>query len=71
MQWLIVGDTAEWRLLLFQLTTLYDVCRDLQNMDYGHERETLVRFLNAREGNISNAHKMVCFSVDSIPFGVE
>ncbi|XP_047946854.1 SEC14 cytosolic factor isoform X1 [Salvia hispanica] len=33
--------------------------KTFQNMDYGHERETLVRFLNAREGNISNAHKML------------
>ncbi|KAL1563015.1 SEC14 cytosolic factor isoform X1 [Salvia divinorum] len=33
--------------------------KTFQNMDYGHEQETLVRFLKAREGNISNAHKML------------
>jgi hypothetical protein len=32
-----------------------------QNMHQGYPKETLVRFLKAREWNVSKAHKMVTF----------
>ncbi|KAL6543077.1 hypothetical protein OROHE_010597 [Orobanche hederae] len=33
--------------------------KTFQNMHNGYQRETLVRFLKARDGNVSNAHKML------------
>lgn len=35
---------------------------NMQNVHNGYERETLMRFMKAREGNISDAHNMVCCS---------
>ena len=32
---------------------------DLQNVHQGYVRETLARFLKARDGNVPKAHKMV------------
>ncbi|XP_057795243.1 phosphatidylinositol/phosphatidylcholine transfer protein SFH9-like [Salvia miltiorrhiza] len=37
--------------------------KTFQNMNFGYERETLVRFLKARDGNVSNAHKMLMESI--------
>ena len=39
----------------------------MQNVHSGYERETLVRFIKAREGSISEAYDMVCFE-PAIPF---
>lgn len=32
---------------------------DVQNMHQGYPTETLIRFLKARDGSVSKAHKMV------------
>ncbi|KAG8386008.1 hypothetical protein BUALT_Bualt03G0104400 [Buddleja alternifolia] len=39
------------------------------NVHNGYERENLLRFLKARDGNVSNAYNMVC-PIDSIRFKV-
>jgi hypothetical protein len=38
-----------------------------QNVHQGHPRETMLRFLKAREWNVSKAHKMVIFLIFSHP----
>lgn len=41
----------------------------MQNIHRGYPTETLVRFLKARDGNVSKAHKMVgCSSFTCNPF---
>ncbi|KAL3614815.1 hypothetical protein CASFOL_040476 [Castilleja foliolosa] len=50
--------------MIKQLETLVEkvdepLKKTFQNMHNGYQRETLERFLNARDGNVSNAHKML------------
>ncbi|KAM0920963.1 hypothetical protein ACQ4PT_007189 [Festuca glaucescens] len=38
--------------------------RSFQNVHQGHPRETMLRFLKAREWNVSKAHKMLVESLN-------
>lgn len=66
LQWLLTEQHVGSLLLFtvnlvpFGLSKPDSFGHNLQNMHNGYPRENLVRFLKARDGNVSNAHKMVC-----------